>query len=205
MVNRRMPTPAHTCRAGLSRMPTPAHTCRAGPRSCGEALRAAVVVLAGLLLLTGAPARADSNAKVTTSVDRNRIALGETLRLTVTIYGSRSARPQLPALDDFAVRSRGRSTRIQIVNGQRTTSVQHTYTLEPQRTGTLRIGPVEAVVGGRPRQSEPLQIVVRKARTQAADNAELFVETTVQPRAAYVGQQVVYTFRFFRRDRKSVV
>lgn len=143
--------------------------------------------------------------RVTATVNRAQVQLGDALVLTVTIEGSRSLEPTLPPLADFDVRRRGSSTQMQIINGSMSTSVAYNYILKPRREGTLRLGPVTIRAGDREIASDPIEIRVTAAspvaRSSEGSSRELFLETTVSNERPYVGEQVIYTLRFFRRVR----
>ncbi len=135
------------------------------------------------------------------TVDRAEATIEDQIRLTLTIEGSRSARPQLPELPDFEVYSRGQSTQMSFVNGEVTSSVSYSYVLAPKRTGTLVIAPASVELDGRIFTSEPIRIRIVEASEQPQDSRELFVSTKVSTTQAWVGQEVLYIWRFYRRVR----
>ncbi len=154
-----------------------------------------------LLLYRPAAAREIS---VTASVDRNRISEEDIVRLTITVSGSRKApEPELPELPDFEVTSRGRSSQVQIINGSISSRIDYTYLLAPQKRGVLTIGPAVIHYKGETYQTDPITIHVEKTVESERENRDLFITTEVDRPAPYVGEQVVYTFRFFRRVQVS--
>ena len=119
-------------------------------------------------LLNTAPAYADG---ITASVDRTEISLQDTLQLTITVNGSKSAQPVLPSMPQFQVQGRGQSTQVHIINGSMSTSGTYTYELFPKQAGTFTIGPATVVIDRKPYQSEPFTIKVVQQATEPCPRA----------------------------------
>ncbi|MFH0772014.1 MAG: BatD family protein [Candidatus Omnitrophota bacterium] len=84
------------------------------------------------------------------TVDRDKIALGESLQLNLAFYGTQDvSAPQLDKIEGFGARYLGPSTMISIVNGAVTKSITHIYTLFPLKTGTFTIGPFSVEAQGK--------------------------------------------------------
>lgn len=136
-------------------------------------------------------------ADVQATLDRNRVELGETVTLNLRASGgAMAATPDLSALSqDFAVLGSSSNTSISIINGQRAAQVTVGVALRPLRVGTLRI-PALSFAGG---TTAPvaLEVVQPDTSAAAAGRKDVFVEATVDPAGAYVGQQIVYTVRLF--------
>ena len=91
-----------------------------------------------------------SKISVNIRVDKSRITLDDRIQLTISVEGSSSpGDPQLPSLDAFDVISSGRSSRIQIVNGRMTSSIDFNYILIPKKKGRFTIPPISLKVKGR--------------------------------------------------------
>ncbi|NOY53390.1 MAG: protein BatD [Deltaproteobacteria bacterium] len=158
-----------------------------------------ILLLMVSLLLLYQPAQA-GELSVTAGVDRNRITLEDMVRLTISVSGSRKTpEPELPDLPDFEIASRGRSSQVQIINGSYSSRMDYTYLLAPQKTGRLTIGPAIIRFQGEIYRTDPITIRVEKTRQSETENRDLFITTEVDTAKPYVGQQVIYTFRFFRR------
>ncbi len=156
-----------------------------------------LLFLLGLWFLPGGSlARA---AGITATVDRTQVNVGDRLVLTITVEGSMRARPTLPDLSPFQVYSGGQSTQVQIVNMKRSLSAVYTYYLLPRREGTFTIGPATVELKGRTQRSDPIRITVLPPEQQPNSGRDLFITATVSETDPYVSQQVVYTFRFYRR------
>ena len=153
-----------------------------------------MAAFAGLLLATTAHA-----AGIEVSIDRKEVTVEDQLQLTVQVQGSQQAAPELPPLPNFDVVSSGRSTQMQIINGQTSTSVAYRYTLIPKRAGTFSIGAVVVRIDGRVYQSAPFTVRILSPQQQPKATRDAFVSAKLSQERAFVGEQVVYVFRFFRR------
>ncbi len=143
-------------------------------------------------------------ASISATVDRNETDMQNPLLLTVTIEGSQTAEPSLPDLSMFDVQTRGRSSNVSMINGHFTSSASYGFVLSPKRPGTFSIGATQVVIDGKTYSSEPFSVsVAAHAADDAAAgaNAALFITSDVTTKTPYVGQQVRYTWRFFRRER----
>ncbi|MEM7052172.1 MAG: BatD family protein [Acidobacteriota bacterium] len=150
-----------------------------------------------LALLGAAPAAAQS---ITAEIDRVETTPREPLRLLVTVKGSQTALPVLPELPDFQVRAGGKSTQVDIVNGRASSGAAYNYFLIPQRTGTFTIGPVMVEIDGKAYRSRPFQVRVLKAdRDRPGNDRDLFIQVAVSDRQPFVGEQVIYTWKFLYR------
>ena len=158
--------------------------------------RAWFVGLAGLLLALPGWAQG-----IRVTIDRTEATVQDQLVLTVTVEGSRNAQPELPDLSDFQVFSRGQSTQFSMINGRSTTSIIYNYILVPRRTGTFTIGPATVLIDGRSYQSRPFRVRIVEASAQPRESENLFLRATVSNRTPYAGEQVIYTWRFYRRVR----
>ena len=126
----------------------------------------ALVVL-GLWLIAGV-AEAQS---VEIHVDRTRIQEGDSLQLEIRLEGNIDA-IRGPSLEDWEVVSTSNSMRTSIVNGDVRKIRVIRKTLEPQRIGTLNIGPTQALRNERVVANAP------------AHSIEVEAPPPVQPRSA---------------------
>lgn len=155
--------------------------------------------LAVAMMLAQAPAASADGVRAT--VDRTEVTIEDQLLLEVTIEGTQRARPELPDLSAFEVVPRGTSRQFSSVNGRATSSITYTYVLIPKTTGSFTIGPATAEVDGRTYSSTPFTVRVLEASAQPQESRDVFTRASVSTTRPYVGQQVVYTWRFFRRVR----
>ncbi|MEP1596652.1 MAG: BatD family protein, partial [Halieaceae bacterium] len=82
-----------------------------------------------------------SFADVTASLDRNQVAMGDTLQLNISADGGENinAIDLRPLLKDFEILRRSTSSSTRIVNGQTTRTREITLAITARREGTLRI------------------------------------------------------------------
>jgi hypothetical protein len=148
------------------------------------------------------------------------------LTVTVDAEGANIASPTLPDLPSFNIVGSSQSSQISIVNGSVSTQIIFSYRLQPLETGQLVIDPIEMSLNGQTYRTEPISVQVTQgtgAPSQAppssgvrpglpslpglgnlfdrdpfSDNlaGDAFVEAEVDKQTPYVGEQVIYTFRF---------
>ena len=135
------------------------------------------------------------------NINRSEAAVEDQLLLTLTVEGSRSATPELPDLSDFDVYSRGQSTQMSFINGRVTSSVSYNYVLVPKRAGSLTIGPATVELEGQVYASDPIQVRIVGADDKPEQTRDLFLSAKVSTTEAFVGQEIVYIWRFYRRVR----
>lgn len=143
-------------------------------------------------------------ADVQATLDRQQVELGETVTLNLRANGGGMASvPDFSALSrDFAVLGSSSNTSLSIINGQRAAQVTVGVALRPLHAGTLHI-PALSFAGGTTSPLE-LEVTPADASAEAAGRKDVFLEATVDPASAYVGQQMVYTVRlFFATDLTS--
>lgn len=182
---------------------TIAHGTKAPGTPGAAPLRPRTAILArlfrlGLLLvflLAATPARA---AEVSAAVDTDRPAPGQPVELTVTVRGGQGT-PDLSGLKDFTVRSSGRSSSVQIVNGRRTDEIRHHFLLAPRRGGTLEIPALPVSVDGQALATRPIQVNVADRPAQDPEEQEAFVTAEVSRNATVPGLPLTYTFRLHNR------
>ncbi len=142
-----------------------------------------------LLFTLAAAARAEVNA----SVDRDQVAIGDTLRLTITATENEdlSDVDLRPLMSDFEVLQRSTSSSTSFINGQRSSSTQLQLDITPRREGTLKIPPMR--VGHL--ATNLLQVQVSPAPAGASDGQNLLFEAEVDRETVYVQGQVILTLR----------
>jgi hypothetical protein len=136
-----------------------------------------------------------SAASVRAWLDRNTMQFGETVTLNVEVSGDTSAaQPDLSALaPDFDLLGTQSSTSVNIVNGQTTAKLLWAVGLSPKREGTLTI-PALSVAG---QQTPTLTLNVQSALAGGSAGGDVYVETTVEPHAPYVQQQIRLSVKLF--------
>lgn len=141
-----------------------------------------------VMLLAGTTARADLIA----SVDRDRVAMGDTIRLTVAATGNEPINnvDLRPLVGDFEILSRASSSSTNIVNGVSTSTRQVILEISPKREGTLRVPPLRV---GRD-QTNYLLIAVGPATAASGDPLVSF-QAEVDKDSIYVQGQAILTLR----------
>lgn len=146
------------------------------------------------------------------AVDRTQAAVNEPVHLSVRISGAGSdvPQPEVPQMPGFEVYAAGRSQNVSIVDGAVSTEVVFTYTLVPRSPGNQTIPSISVARGGRTYATQPINVSVTNAAPGgpsggpaasggASQPKLLFVTGELNKHSPFVGEQVVYTFRFYRR------
>jgi len=153
----------------------------------------------GLLLALGLVPAGSWAAGLRANVNRTEATVEDQILLTLTVEGSRSATPSLPELPDFDVFPRGRSTQLNWVNGKSSSSVTYNYILVPRRPGVFTLGAATVELDGEAYSSLPIEVKILRASAKPRDTRDVFVTAAVSTKTPFVGQQVIYTWRFYRR------
>jgi hypothetical protein len=141
-------------------------------------------------------------AKIQASVDRTRIAVGESLQLTVTVSG-KDADVDISPIKDFQVISKGSSTSVRMVNTQISREVGYNYTLIPLKEGRLKIPPLTVKADGKTHQTREIVIQVSKQAQGKLDAQDFFVKAHISDQHPYEGQQIIYTFTLYNAVQLS--
>jgi len=129
-------------------------------------------------------------------VDRNPVVEDESFTFTLESDADVDGSPDLsPLYQDFNVEGQGKSSSLSIINGSVNRKTRWQITLMAKRSGQLRIPAIH--IGSE--QTQPVTVTVTPAsRAQASPGSgDLFLEVNVNPRSAYVQQQLVYTVRLY--------
>lgn len=156
-------------------------------------MKARLVTLLLLLCTVIGPVERAWAADMNAWLDRTRIGAGETVQLTLEVQGQVSERPDTaPLQQDFEILGLSTGSRVNIVNGRTDARTTWTLTLSPRRSGTLVIPALRA---GKHR-SDTLQLEVSAAPAPASgSDADILIESDIEPRDPYVQGQVLYTLR----------
>jgi hypothetical protein len=159
------------------------------------------------------------NISFNASVDKTQVGLDEQITLTVSVSGDVKSipQPELPPLDAFTVYSAGRSHNISYTNGHLSSSVTFNYVLLPRKVGEFTIGSARIELEGKNYQTTPIEIKVVSGEKPPPASApsdkkkqevkpqlqgkDLFIETVVDKKKAYVNEQITLTFRFYQGVR----
>ena len=118
-----------------------------------------LMTVIGLMFFGLVAATAQSSFSVT--VDDETVALGDYLRVTVTLNNCEGSHFTLDKIDGFAIAGRPSSqTSMSIINGKHSSSSVYTYLLTPKKVGKYTIGPFEVQAGDKMLKAEKLKITV---------------------------------------------
>lgn len=152
------------------------------------------LILAMLCLLVSAMGADAAEAATRAWLDRNQIALGESVTLNIESDQVAAVPDFSPLRADFDLSGQSSSRQVQMNNGAVTARNTYVVNLTPRRAGTLAI---PALLVGTQR-SPPLALVVAASATASArGNAMAFLETEVDDPSPYVQQSVGVTLRLF--------
>ena len=156
----------------------------------------------------------------------NVVATDEQFNVTFIIEGENSPTDfAWTSSDDFQIQwgpQQGKSTSIQIVNGQRSKSVQNTYTyvLRPVKAGRFTLPVATAKVKGKTISSETATVEVVAAgtssgnqsatrpsggqsyprqQTAAVQDSDIFLSLTLDRTSVVVGEPIIATLKLYQR------
>ena len=182
----------------------------------------------GLACLAGSRAQADIVCQA--EVNRHEVPVGQDVVLTVSVQGGSgwSADFQLPKIAGVVIYAGGTNQSISMINGRTQASVTRTYYLRAGAVRDYTIGPVTVSGGGQTCRTDPIAIKVlpstahgnippvdsgnrqpppsgdssgERLTTSSSAGRDLFVSLEVDHDDAWVGQQIVLRFRYWRRTQ----
>ena len=148
--------------------------------------------------------------KVSCTVNRNQVGVGENFKITYTIEGQAGTFVP-PGFNNFRVLSGpNQSQSTSIVNGTVTNSSTISYVLRPVKAGNFKINGATAQIGGKNISSNPVTIsVVQGSPQQSQQNKpkqpgndvkdNVFIKLMVSKRNSYVGEQIIATYKIYTR------
>lgn len=160
-----------------------------------------VTLWALALALAAPPARAQApsdDVVVRVGVERSRMYVGESQRLTIDVEGSKSVeQPDVSAITDFNIVYRGpfdsSSRMTSIINGRMTVTDSIHYALQyeitPKRPGMLTIPAITVRVAGKTYTTDPIAIEI----VEPSNAADAKLDLRLDAGAAYVGQPLRMT------------
>ena len=153
--------------------------------------------------------------EVTAEVDKNELAVGEELNLRVKIDGSLN--PRQPVVPEFDGLRRMGPPSIQretwIRGGTSGSTFSYRYQFVATKVGKVTIEPISITISGQTYRTEPVEVEVfqglgvstpvpGQTDSEAVPSADgsMFVTASVDDDTPYLGQQITYTFKFYRRS-----
>ncbi len=178
-------------------------------------------VLLAAALASSASAAAAADLSATATLSSHQLVLGDQIVLSVAIQGSGSAAPKPPLIPDVEIYESGKSQSMTIINGRVSSSVVHTFVLNPRKTGRFVVPAIEVPgaaatppmvfnVDAPPKEAPPPapgqapaphQPPVPSRAPAPAPNPgatpDAFVTAQLEKNRALVNEQVTLVVRFF--------
>ncbi len=152
----------------------------------------------GLLILLLSSARATADVSVTSSVDRNRLAFGESLTFSLNLMGTQEApKGGIPKVDGLTFEG---PTGDQSINNNGQLSRTISFRVTPASLGEFTIPAIEVEVGGKKYVTEPIKITVQKEALQEDLKDKLFGRVVFGVKEVFVGQVLPIQVEVFVRD-----
>ncbi len=164
-------------------------------------------MLALLCVLTE-PGTLQAAISVTLFLDRNEATINDVVRLSVSMQGKDGSEPpHIAGLKEFIVNPGGKSTQIQIINGEKSEAVEYSYYIKPRKTGVFTIGPASVSIAGRSYSSDTIRLTISQqpASTSAGGKGILFLTAELSSKEAYLEQQLVYNLKLYHMNKISDV
>lgn len=180
-----------------------------------------VAVLIFLMLSACGMSTSYADIAVTSTVTPGKVSLNDYVEVTISVSGTDARKASAPVLDatpEFI--NLGVSTEMQtsIVNFDITITRRYIYTFKPTKIGTYKLGGATVKVGGTDYRTNPQNVEVLAGGTppqqgqpapgrndgsgsQSGQNGDgnIFIESFVDNREPYVGEQITHTFELYYR------
>ncbi len=100
-----------------------------------------------------------AEVRVVVALDRTQVGVGENAFLTVRVLDGRGnvQAPQFPPLQNLDIHYTGRASRMSLINGVSSSSLEFSYVVSPKKPGSYTIPPLEVNVNGTALQTNPVQ------------------------------------------------
>ncbi|MDY6933056.1 MAG: BatD family protein [Spirochaetota bacterium] len=160
-------------------------------------MRYAFVIIHALLILVPCILFADISIEL--KIEQYEANPSDSIRVVVSVSGTRDAEtPKIHGLDNFIVRKGGTSTRMEIINGSFSSSIDYTYFIQPKRVGAFEIGPAITKVKGNTYRSNVKKLTVKKNLNQKGEtNRPVFLVASVSSNKGYIEEQLIYTLKLY--------
>ncbi|MFH1726982.1 MAG: BatD family protein [Pseudomonadota bacterium] len=136
------------------------------------------------------------------TVDSLKATLSDEVGISIAVDGERDAgEPNLKFPEAaFKLYSHGTSSQVQIINGKMDSKTIYNYSLLPLKEGEFVIGPAHAVIKGKQYKSSTYKLkIVKDVSGIASENTkDVFVNQEITSLSPFVGQQLLYTIKFYR-------
>jgi oxygen tolerance protein BatD len=172
-----------------------------------------------LTLLFSLPLLAKAEMRLSASVDKDVVAINDTLRLTITVQSSSKVdTPTIPNMKDFDLYSAGQKEKTTWTNGKTSYYLQFSYVLTPKRIGKTQIPSIIIFEGHEKRLTPAINIEVldedtdippiaaktfNNSQTQGISSERpniddlIFFTATTNKKSAYINEQINLSLKFY--------
>lgn len=170
--------------------------------------RSLILLLIAGIFLTPAAARAQT-ITATATLDTSSITTGEAVQLNISVEGTTLAsEPELPQIDGLEISFLGRSSRVNMINGKYTASINYSYEIIGLKPGSYTLGPFEMKVKNEKVTANAVTLQVSGAvnqgetKTPAGDGSsplgdKLFMEMEVGKSKLFLGEKTPLKIRVY--------
>jgi hypothetical protein len=160
-----------------------------------------ILIIAVVVLFTSGTVLA-KEAEFRLDIDSLNMQKGVSANLTFSIInanGNKCTDLEIKGLENFEVLSRSQSNSTQIINNDRTTTININYIIMPKSTGSYSLeGSLK--YQGDIYKTNVLNINVSEGTNESNEEAEdLFLKTTLSSKEIYFGQKVALTYELYSR------
>ena len=174
------------------------------------------IALAVTLIVAVMPAvhAQQQDIDVTAEVDKTELAVGEEFTLWIKIDGALN--PRQPAIPNYdGIRRLGPPSIQWVRDGTGTTVFAYVYRFEATKVGKVTIEPISVTVSGQTLSTEQVEVEVFQGLVvptpgpgqgqpssddESSEDGIMFVTASIDDDKPYLGQQVTYAFKFYRRS-----
>jgi len=130
-----------------------------------------------------------AEARAIATLDRTQAAVGEDAFLTVRVLDGKGniQAPEFPPIQNLEIHYAGRASRMTLINGVSSSSLDFSYIVSSRRAGSYVIPPLSIAVGGVNLRTQPINFEVRDSgataqpRASTASASTSAVSQTVKP------------------------
>lgn len=146
-----------------------------------------------------------ADVRISATIDRPQLAVGESAVLSITVEGTQNAAPpDVGGIAGFQVQYQGPATQMSWVNGQMSVSVTHRYVLIAKQVGDFVLGPFEIASAGQTHHTAPLRVRVipepqpsERSSGGAARPGHPWLVILPGKKEAYVGERIPLTVKLY--------
>jgi hypothetical protein len=119
-------------------------------------------LVGALTLFPGGAQGKSGSGHITATLEPSQILEGGSAVLSVSLSGAQTGQPNIPRINGLRFIPAGQSSQYQSLNGRVSSSVSYLYRVEADRSGDFTIPPVEAMINGDIKSTQPLSLRVLK-------------------------------------------